>query len=88
MNGTDFTGRASSQLGPAMALRAVTPNDIEDLPDGLCRSLFIGVAGDVAILDATGQSVILSSGACQYHPVQARRVLSTGTSAHRIIAIY
>lgn len=83
-----MTGRAASLIGPCRALAAVTPADGADLPNGVARSLFVGEAGTVAILDAHGAPAVLRSVAHQYHPVQARRVFATGTTAAGIVALY
>ena len=88
MANPDFPGRAASPIGPARALVAVTPNDAADLPNGLTRSFFVGEAGLVAVIDAAGNTAVLSSAAHQYHPVQIRRVLATGTTAAGIVALY
>jgi hypothetical protein len=83
-----FEMRARSITGPAVELRAVEPSDSADLPNGVCRSLFAGGAGVIVVQDAFGSQVSLHSGASQYHPVQIRRVLATGTTATDIIALY
>lgn len=88
MKNPDSTGRAASLIGPARALVAVTPNDAADLPNGLTRSFFVGEAGLVAVIDSVGNAAVLSSAAHQYHPVQIRRVLATGTTATEIVALY
>ena len=88
MSNTISSDRAASPTGPATALRPIAPDDATDLPGGEARSLYVGAAGAVAMIDATGgQSVILSA-AHQYHPVRVRRVLATGTTAGGLLAIY
>lgn len=81
-------GRASAANGPINALRPVVPNDQADLPDGVTRGLFVGVAGEIALTDASGGTVQFSSGAMQYHPIAVRRILASGTTADRIFALY
>lgn len=88
MSGISFTGRAASGVGPATALRPVSPDDLADLPDGPARSLFVGGAGLVAVEDASGARAVIDSAAHQYHPVQIRRVLATGTTATGLLALY
>lgn len=83
-----FSGRAASPIGPARRLHPVTPADGQDLPNGLCRSLFVGQAGTLTIVDSVGTTVTIASLDGQYHPVCARRVLSTGTTAGGILALY
>ena len=72
----------------ARHLRTVTPNDGADLPDGVCRALQIGVAGDVKVLAEGDTDPIVV-------PVQAgtwdcwvRKVFATGTTATGIVAMY
>lgn len=87
-NLADFSGRAMSFDGPARNLRAVIPDDAYDLPNGIARALFVGGAGSVAILDASGTQTTLKSAAHQYHPVCVSRILATGTTATDIVALY
>lgn len=88
MANPDSTGRAASPIGPARALVSVIPSDAADLPNGVTRSLFVGEAGLVAVIDADGNTAVLSSAAHQYHPIQVRRVLAAGTTAAGIVAPY
>ena len=88
MGNETFSLRAASYTSPAERLAPVTPNDAADLPDGLCRGLFVGVAGAVAVLDRFGTRVELISLGGQYHPVRVRRVLAAGTDAGGIVALY
>jgi hypothetical protein len=88
MSNSGFQFRAASHIGPASRLVAVEPSDDTDLPDGIARSLFVGTAGDIELIDASGGQVRLSSGSSQYHPVRVRRILATGTTASGIIALY
>lgn len=88
MANPDFKGRAASPIGPARTLVSVIPNDAADLPNGVTRSLFVGEAGFVAVIDPVGNTTVLSSAAHQYHPVQVRRVLAAGTTAAGIVALY
>jgi hypothetical protein len=74
--------------GPARDVATVTPTDASDLPEGLCRSLFVGVAGAVRIRTLDGNEATLISGESQYHPIQIIRVLATGTTATEIVALY
>lgn len=80
--------RAAPAAGAARMLRDVAPNDAADLPDGVARGLFVGVAGDLRVVDPSGAAVTLISGPSQYHPVEARRILATGTTADAIVALY
>jgi hypothetical protein len=83
-----FSGRSMSTDGPAISMATVSPDDLIDLPQGVCRSLFVGTAGTVVIDDRNGNTVELISAGSQYHPVFVRRVRATGTTATGIIALY
>ena len=88
MSNTMFKGRAAASTGPAMRLDPVTPRDDADLPRGVTRSIYVGVAGAVAVRDAYGTTIVLNSVGGQYHPLQVARVLATGTTASGIVALY
>lgn len=80
------------QTRPATHQALVTPSDTADLPDGPCRSVFVGVAGTVALIaedDAASTQVTWTIAAVPYViPVAARRVMSTNTTSTNIIALY
>lgn len=82
---------------PATRLRAVTASDSTDLrltdSDGRvaeCRSIFVGGAGNVAILASGDTAAVTITGvaAGSVIPVEARRVMSTNTTATAIVAMY
>lgn len=61
---------------------AVTPNDSADLPNVAKGGLYVTVAGNLAFHDAGGEVwTLLAVPAFTRIPVQARRVLATGTAA-------
>lgn len=84
----NFTSRVKSTIGPALNCRAVVPSDSDDLPNGICRTLYVGTAGTVVFETHDGNIVSLISGDYQYHPIQLKKVLSTGTTADNILALY
>lgn len=67
----------------------ITPDDATDL-DNVTRALYVGVSGDVAvILEGDSASVVfVGLAAGVWHPMQVKRVLSTGTSAGNIVGGY
>lgn len=82
---------------PATRLRAVTKSDSTDLrltddsgKVAECRSLYVGGAGDVAILASGDTAAVTLTGvaAGSIIPVEARKVMSTGTTATSIVALY
>jgi hypothetical protein len=88
MSKGNFDTRAKSYVGPADRFAPVTPSDVADLPDGLTRGLFVGVAGTFAAVDLYGNEVVFASAEAQYHPIRVRRIRATGTTASSIIALY
>lgn len=73
----------------AMHFEAVSPSNSIALPGGLCTCLFIGVGGDVTILNSVGNPITfknLASGS--YLDCQTTRVNATGTTATDIVALY
>lgn len=80
---------ARSHLETARQLVSVTKSDTVDLTT-YARALWVGGAGDVAIVgpDGPDTAVVLKAVAAgTLLPVQARRVHSTGTTATDIVAL-
>lgn len=72
---------------PGVKWYAVTPNDNTDL-NPIPRALYVGVAGDLALVGIDGVSATFVAAPVGYHPLRPYKVLSTGTTATNIIAIY
>lgn len=72
-----------------MEAAAVTPNNDNDLPNGICRALYIGGGGTV-VLDTANSTSLTFAGlqAGTILPLNVRRVRSTSTTATSIIALY
>ncbi len=79
----------NNYLSSALIVRPVTPDDSNDLELKACRALYIGSAGNISFI-AAGEDVprTLPVGNFQELHVQAKRVLSTGTTATNIFAFY
>ena len=79
----------SANTAPAMEAAAVTPNNDADLPNGICRALYIGGGGTV-VLDTANNTSLTFAGlqAGTILPLNVRRVRSTSTTATSIIALY
>lgn len=73
---------------PAENAFAVTPNNFADLAEDT-RGLYVGVSGDVKV-DLVGGTTVtfVNLAAGVIHPIRARRVYATGTSATSIIGAY
>jgi len=71
------------------AVRNITPNDSTDLPLGVCRAIRVGGAGDLSVVDLTGETVVIPSVlAGETLPVEATRISATGTTATLITALF
>ena len=68
--------------GPALGMRAITPNDAADLPAGPARALLVTVGGNLSFVDSLGVQHDLPS-VPAYFVLQCAvaRVRSTGTTA-------
>lgn len=85
---TDLSNKSNNVVDPGSNAAAVTPNDSTDLTY-TTRALFVGGAGNIAVTMAGGQSVTftgVTAGALL--PIRVTRVLSTGTTATTITALW
>ena len=72
---------------PASGWRSITKSDSTALDD--IRGLYVGGAGNVALEGEDGESVTFSAvPAGTILPVSPAKVLSTGTTATLIVALY
>lgn len=80
--------RPKSDRSPAGRVELVTPSDSVDF-DTPCRGISFGTGGALSIVDLTGDTVVIPSGALAagiVHPIFAQRINSTGTTAEDIVA--
>lgn len=75
-----------SSTSPAHGALAVTPHDSNGFPT--CRSLYIGVTGDLSVLMADGSTGTFGQVPVGIFPIQVQRVNDTGTDADEIVALY
>lgn len=83
-----FANTQPSLSSPASAGSAVTPSDAGTLPVP-SRALYIGNGGTLAIRMLSGDELTfagVSSGS--FLPIRVRQVLSTGTTAGAIVALF
>lgn len=68
---------------------AVTPNDSTDLPGGRAYGLYIGGAGNVAVVHSAGSTAVTYIGVPvgTILPVEVTRVMATNTTATNIVAL-
>lgn len=74
----------------ARQARLVTKSDTAPLPLGPCRALWIGGAGDVAVIATDDDTAVTISGvvAGTLLPIKCKTVMSTNTTATLIVALY
>lgn len=73
---------------PIRDAAGVTPDDAIDLAE-VTRALYVGVAGDIALITAGGQSVVFQAvPAGSLLPLRTSRILATGTTAGGIMALW
>lgn len=87
---SDWKINAASTLeSPAWTAVAVTPAD-SDLAAMPTKALYVGVAGNVAVVMAGGGSAVTFVGvpAGAILPIRVDRVNSTNTTATSIVALY
>lgn len=77
----------ADQAAPGRSWAAVTPSDTVNLPAG-CRAIYVGGAGDVALVGDDGVAVVFAATAGQIIPLGPKRVNATSTTATSIVAIY
>jgi hypothetical protein len=84
---TQMSGRSTDVAGAFRGV-AVTPGDSTTLP--ATRGLWIGGAGNVAVVFAGDTAAVTLSGATagSLIPIQVTKVMSTNTTATSIVALY
>ena len=83
-----FKSHAPGLESPAFNALSVTPSDSVDL-DQTTRAVSVGVAGDVSVETAGGQSaVVIYMAAGVPFPVRVTRINATGTTATGIVAYW
>ena len=90
MPATDlFPSTTSGYLGPYTDAFAVTKSDTADLP-ALTRALWVGGTGNVSVYMNNGSNPVAFTGvpAGALLQIRASRVLSTGTTATAIVALW
>lgn len=86
---TDRAWRERSDMrAPLQYVADVTPNDGTDLTYP-CRAVYVGVGGHVKYTAIDGGTVTLKNlAAGVWHPIAAKRIWTTGTTATDIVAGY
>jgi hypothetical protein len=73
---------------PAAGAASANLHDSNFLTNGACRSLYIGVTGDVKVTMGNGDVATFTNVAVGVLPVSCKQVWSTGTTASGIVALY
>lgn len=84
---TDFMSFADTPVSPARSIRSVTPDDDNDLPDGVCKSVYVLTDGNLEVLAADDSAAVtLPVTAGMRVPVMAKRILEDTTAT--VVALY
>ena len=73
---------------PATGAAATNNHDSNFLTNGTCRSLYVGVTGDIKVTMANGDVATFTNVAVGILPVSVKQVWSTGTTASGLVALY
>ena len=81
---------APSVTAPGYTAFVANEHDDDNLTNGVCRALYLGVAGDVTIITPNNDTVQFTNLAAGIvHPIMAKRVKDTGTDASlSIVCLY
>ena len=83
-----FDGHIPGLASPASNAFSITPHDSNELSN-VTRGLYVGVAGDVVVVTAGGDEVTLVAlAAGVFHPIRAKQVKLTNTTATDIVGVY
>lgn len=83
-----FETRGRDLDSPIENAFAVSPNNSTDLT-AVTRGVYVGVSGDLKVDTSQGDTVTfvaLASGVI--HPIRAKRIYATGTTATNIVGVY
>lgn len=78
--------RDANATAPAHGAVSITPNDSTVF--AVTRSVYVGTAGALAVRMADGMTITFPTVGAGIFPIQVDQVLSTGTTALNIIALY
>jgi hypothetical protein len=82
----NFPGSASDPTSSAVEAVSITPSDTATFD--VTRGLYIGTTGNVAVKMKNGVTITFTNVPVGVLPVRVQQVLSTGTTASGIIALY
>lgn len=70
--------KSANDTAPAVDIRAITLDT--DFPEGVCRGLYVGAAGDISVRKIDGTDIVLPAVPVGILPVAVIRVNATGTT--------
>lgn len=82
----NFPGSTGDVTSPGADAVSITPNDTTVLD--ITRAIYVGTSGSVAVKMKSGATVTFTSVPVGILPIRVQQVLSTGTTASGIIALY
>ena len=82
----DFASNASGLESPAFGGASLAGDDAADLAK-VTRALWIGGAGDVAVVLASGDAVTFKN-ASGWMPLRVKRLMATDTTATDIVGVW
>lgn len=86
---TDSDGVPIPSWGPASKLIAITPNDSTDLSANEIRALYVGTAGNVAVIARGDTSAVTLTAvpAGTILPIMVVKVMASNTNASNIVGL-
>lgn len=78
--------RSSNSVVSAHGSATVTPSDATVIQ--VTRALYVGTTGNLTVRMADGQTQLFSNVPVGVFPIQVDMVMSTGTTASTIVALY
>lgn len=83
-----FDSHTPTLTTPGTKAFSITPHDTNELSN-VTRGLYVGVSGDVLVVTAGGDEVtFLAMAAGVFHPIRAKQIKATGTTATDIVGVY
>lgn len=78
----------ATDLGsPSRVFETVVPHASNNLTNGECAYLYVGVAGNITAI-CNGAVQLFSNVPVGWHPIRCTRVNATGTTATNVVAAY
>lgn len=77
-----------NDIGPGLKYWSITPHDSTDYVQGYARAIYVGVAGNIVVVDQDGNTAtFVGVPVGTVLPVWHKRVNSTNTTASSLVAL-